>query len=686
LDVLFIPYFRAKFVDMVATRFAAYGLGGGSRPGMPAGDSENAVRESLELICSAAVAALEADEIVVALFSDQDRSSYIAGSSLGNGDAGKSALMGDIDRVVANGFSPPVGGAIHVEYVDDGADAAPGGGALFLPVYIDGAIGGILAAAKDEGGEFTPFEESRLRLASVLFGACAQEIASQSRSEERLRSLAHGLSAALDARDPKTRGHTHRVAMYAMAIVNEMDCDDSDPEYRELRNRIRLGALLHDVGKIGIPDEILLKPDKLTDEEYDVIKRHSVMGAEIVTECYGFKDLVPGVLYHHEHMDGSGYPFGLSGDRIPLMARIVAVADAFDAITSDRPFRSASSHEEGIRILTEEVAHYYDPVVLEALVRAHRKGALEYVRVPAKSVHVGEDPNEGVERIYGRQLKSIPSLPHVLSTVNSLLSDPASSLREIAKVLSTDEGLASRVLKLVNSAYYGLPRMVSTIPLATTILGSKAIKNHVINIAYADLMGALGGGHREYDILWRHALKTAAWARAICTDSGHADPEEAFTAGLVHDIGKALSLRLKPTDYGRLIVEAERSGRALTGVEQEVIGFDHNQMGAWAATRWQLPETLVSSIRWHHEPSWMGDAPEDLAGLVRVIHIADIAARASQTELGGFSAFLLKELSPQVLGDYGSEYFMDLESMSEQVEEAEKQLEETFAETSAAAG
>lgn len=493
-------------------------------------------------------------------------------------------------------------------------------------------------------------------------------------------SLANALSSALDARSPRARGHSHRVAMYAMAIVNEMGHDEADTAYQDLRNRIRMSALLHDVGKIGIPDSVLRVEGEVGEEGSRLLKQHPALGAEILRYCRGLRDLVPGVLYHHERADGSGYPFGLTGEKIPLSAKVIALADAFDTMTSDHGGGEVCSQEEAVTRLTGDMSNGFDPGVLEAFSRANANGLLGYVHVPGDPQVTDEPIDSAVDVIYGRQLKSIPALPDTLYKVNALLDDPEASLKEIADLLATDSGLAARVLKLVNSAYYGLPRMVATIPLATTILGIRAIKNQVVNIAYADVMGELGGRYEEYRILWRHALKTAAWARTIAPEISDIDTEEVFTAGLVHDVGRTLCLRLKPETYGRLVTQSQTSGRPLVGTEGEIMGFDHMRMGGWMASKWMLPQSLVNSIRWHHEPECVAEQGREAYELIRIIHIADIAARASEALDINFVSFTLRELSPRVLKELGSAYVVDLEQFKQPVEEAEIQLEETFAE------
>ena len=181
-------------------------------------------------------------------------------------------------------------------------------------------------------------------------------------------------------------------------------------------------------------------------------------------------------------------------------------------------------------------------------------------------------------------------------------------------------------------------------------------------------------------MLWRHALTTGSWARIIASKAGDVEPEEAFTAGLIHDIGQALCLRFKPDAYGRLVSEAYKSGKPLTGVEKEVVGFDHTRIGAWAASRWKLPQPLVSAIAWHHDPGLVEGDADDVYRLVRVIHLADIAARATHTALP-FTRFLLVEISPLVLRELGSEYLIQLEAMQHQVKEIEKDLEGMLSET-----
>lgn len=168
------------------------------------------------------------------------------------------------------------------------------------------------------------------------------------------------LRYAEEVRNPYTRGHSERVSKYAVLIGNKMNL--SDEEIRILR----VGGLFHDIGKIGTPDSILLKESKLSDEEYDKIKRHPLIGAEILSNSQGFKDILPIVKYHHERFDGSGYPENLKGEEIPLLARITAVADSFDAMNSRRTYRDRLDLDKIISEIEAGKGTQFDPDVVDA--------------------------------------------------------------------------------------------------------------------------------------------------------------------------------------------------------------------------------------------------------------------------------------------------------------------------------
>ena len=170
------------------------------------------------------------------------------------------------------------------------------------------------------------------------------------------------LAKALDSRDPYTYNHSENVSKYAVQIAERMNLPKNEC------NIIRTGGLLHDIGKIGIPENILTKPGKLTEEEYNVIKTHPTIGYEMLKHIDRFKSdgTLDIVLYHHERFDGKGYPAGLKGNEIPLLARIVAVADTIDAMMSRRVYRNGFDIEHTLKVIRQNRGTQFDPVVVDA--------------------------------------------------------------------------------------------------------------------------------------------------------------------------------------------------------------------------------------------------------------------------------------------------------------------------------
>jgi HD-GYP domain-containing protein (c-di-GMP phosphodiesterase class II) len=222
------------------------------------------------------------------------------------------------------------------------------------------------------------------------------------RSADENRELFLGtvksLAAAIDGKDPYTRGHSERVSRMSMAIAQRLELPDDECE------KIRISALLHDVGKIAIDDNILKKPAALTDDEFLIMKQHPQKGYKIMSQIGAMKEFLPGMYMHHEMVNGQGYPQGLQGDEIPLMAKIVAVADTFDAMTTDRPYQRAMEFEAAVRRIQSFVDTRYDAAVVRAFVEACdegqiRPGTVKLKRtLPAQSRVTSPPPETNIER------------------------------------------------------------------------------------------------------------------------------------------------------------------------------------------------------------------------------------------------------------------------------------------------
>ena len=173
-----------------------------------------------------------------------------------------------------------------------------------------------------------------------------------------------GWSRVMDLRDKETEGHTRRVTELALDLARTMEIENSELVH------LRRGALLHDIGKMGVPDHILLKPDRLTRKEWVVMQQHPQLAYEMLKPISYLRPALDIPACHHEKLDGTGYPRGLKGEQIPLAARIFAVVDVWDALTSNRPYRNTWSREKSLAYIREQAGHHFDPSVVNAFMKS----------------------------------------------------------------------------------------------------------------------------------------------------------------------------------------------------------------------------------------------------------------------------------------------------------------------------
>jgi HD-GYP domain-containing protein (c-di-GMP phosphodiesterase class II) len=190
------------------------------------------------------------------------------------------------------------------------------------------------------------------------------------------------LAGAVDEKDPYTRGHSDRVTKYSLMIGKEMGLD---PGFLEV---LRISAQLHDVGKIGIEDRILKKPGALTPEEFEIMKTHTTKGANILRPVPQLSAMLPGIELHHESLNGRGYPYALKGDEIPLLARVIAVADTFDALTTNRPYQKAHDPVEALSIINNLSGQRLDPDAVTALLAVYYRGEISLQKSVSRIIAV----------------------------------------------------------------------------------------------------------------------------------------------------------------------------------------------------------------------------------------------------------------------------------------------------------
>jgi putative nucleotidyltransferase with HDIG domain len=259
------------------------------------------------------------------------------------------------------------------------------------------------------------------------------------------------LAMAMDAKDHVTHGHIRRVQAYSVFLAKQLGVND-----QRVVKALEAAALLHDMGKLAIPDRILNKPGKLTTAEYEIVKLHSAVGADILAAIEFPFPVVPIVRHHHENWDGSGYPDGLAGTDIPIGARILSVVDCFDALTSDRPYRSKLPDDAALAILKNRRGAMYDPVVVDALLEIHGATVVPVERPPVETVILT------ARMKLGRDLTSASTD----SDANEAVFGPTTTTPEVQMAPYSVEVTASYITKLFRGCLlvlYAIDEAASTL-------------------------------------------------------------------------------------------------------------------------------------------------------------------------------------------------------------------------------
>jgi putative nucleotidyltransferase with HDIG domain len=402
------------------------------------------------------------------------------------------------------------------------------------------------------------------------------------RLQQLTRGVARAVADALEARDEHVYGHARRVSGYANAIGRRLRLSVESLE------TISLAAFLHDIGKIGTPDRILLKPGPLTGEEREVLEQHSERGARILAGVPGMDEIVKAIRHHHEHFDGSGYPDGLIGEEIPLSSRIILVADAYDAMTSPRPFRKAYDHEVALDQLVDNSGKHFDPEIVRAFLGLEELGKIR---------------ESMVRGFCGGRLS------------NSPINMGESSLEELISEVEAEPTLAVAVLQKANASDPVQPELSlrsACERIGRAELNALAMRNSVSPRTELNPDG-----------LWEHSLRTAVACRQLAELSGLMNPDEAYTIGLLHDIGQVLLQSLFPDTMENILWLGENEGR----LERELAAFgvDHSQVGQWILEKCGLPASLTTAVQMHH------DAVRINTPIALLLNIADTIAYAEDS-------------------------------------------------------
>jgi putative nucleotidyltransferase with HDIG domain len=418
--------------------------------------------------------------------------------------------------------------------------------------------------------------------------SCHEADETNKRLARRLQAMTRGVVRAiadtLEAKDRYVYGHARRVSGYASAIGRRMRLSVNTLE------QISLAALLHDVGKISTPDSVLLKPAALDEEERAVVRLHSERGARLLAAVPEMEEVAAAVRHHHENYDGTGYPAGLAGERIPLASRVIRVADAYDAMTSPRPFRDALDHGRAVRALTDGAGSQFDPEVVAAFCGLE---ALAQIRA---SIARGDFGSRFLTFARPAALRVLP-------------------LEELVMAAEREPALAASVLCAANEGLRA-EEATTSLRVACARLGVESLR---------DIVARAGTKIRrspEAEALRGHSRRCAAAARLLAEKTGVLGPDEAHTAGLLHDLGEALLRSLFPEEAESITWLGHPFA-----AEKEVTAFgvDHAQVGQWILDACGVPATHSFAIQAHHDL----DHVNDPAALL--LQVADAVASANNS-------------------------------------------------------
>lgn len=349
-----------------------------------------------------------------------------------------------------------------------------------------------------------------------------------------LSEVVKTLVSLIEEKDVFMRGHAQRVASNCVYFARKLKFSQNETE------TVYFAGLLHDIAMVFVPIEIFQKSGELDEDEMALIKQHPVMAEKIFSTLTRFKDMLPVIRHHHEAFDGSGYPDGLKGEKIPFGARVLCIVDSYDAMTSARSDRPAMSMEEALRVLVKNAGKQFDENLVDNFVGFIRSTA------GAFKGDIGAKDKGGVQKIVANIVQrfkngniDLPVLPKVIQEIQNVISQPKSTVNDMAKVIEKDTVISIKLISVANSAVYRGTENILSVTQAIPRLGFKETLNIVTAISNKSLYETK---NEQFSMLmeklWLHSLACAYSSRAIGVKLRLPDAEHYFLMGLTHDIGK----------------------------------------------------------------------------------------------------------------------------------------------------
>jgi len=343
----------------------------------------------------------------------------------------------------------------------------------------------------------------------------------------------------MEVYDPALRENAERIASNCIRFCKKLRLSKTESE------EIYFAGLLHDIGMFRVPVDIYNKKEALTEEEHSLVRMHPDLSEKILSNISFLKGVLPVVRHHHEKFDGSGYPDGKKGKEIPYGARIVALAEAYDAIASGRPYKDKKVIQEVIEEVEKQAGKHFDPELVKEFVQFLKledaaEAAGQREAVEDKKEIIRKTINDIITRLKKGKI-ALPSLPRVVEEVQAAIDNPISTTDDIAKLIETDSVISLRLISIANSAVYRGADKIQTVSQAVPRLGLKQTKGVVVAIANKGLYQTDNDKLKEtLQRMWLHALACAYASRIIGVELQTENVDNLFLMGLVHDIGKVL--------------------------------------------------------------------------------------------------------------------------------------------------
>ena len=424
------------------------------------------------------------------------------------------------------------------------------------------------------------------------------------------------------------KGHAERVATKCVHFCKKLGLSQNEI------NQIYLAGLLHDIGMVYIPLHISKKSGPLTEEEMAYIKKHPLVSEKILSKHPIFKELLPVIRYHHEAVDGSGYPDGLKGDKIPIGAKILGLVNSFDSMTNARVQNSSMTIEDSLIEIKKNAGKLFD----EALTNDF----IEFIKSPAMTKPEKGEKEEGkqaseeivreeeekapatvrevIDKIMQRFKRGdidLPVLPKVVHDIQKMMSSPTTTVNELASVIERDAVISVKLISVANSPMYRGTDKINTVKQAVPRLGVKETQNIITTIGNKSLYEVKDHYFKKtMEKLWLHSLASAFIARAIALKIMLGDDDKFFFMGLIHDIGKVLLIK----------VFADFNTRGNTFNVDEVmeeIQEAHTGFGGAILRKWGFSEGVARIALLHEGPKFRHDIDEEILVINLASSIAD---------------------------------------------------------------